>query len=131
MKIKGAVLYASHRKYSVESIELDPPKQNEVLIRVRANGLCHSDEHLVTGDVAMSEEQEAQFGRRQFPIIAGHEAAGEVVEIGPGVDYLKVGDHVVTSFVPSCGMCPMCVIGKQALCDFGASTLSGRQVDGT
>ena len=131
MKVKAAVLYAPHTDYSVESIELDPPKQNEVLIQIRASGLCHSDEHFVTGDITWNEEQERAMGRRQFPLIAGHEIAGEVVELGPGVDDLNIGDHVVSNFVPSCGLCPMCVTGRQALCDNGAMALAGRQADGT
>jgi NDMA-dependent alcohol dehydrogenase len=131
VKVKAAVLFAPHTDYSVESIELDPPKHNEVLVRVRACGMCHSDEHFVTGDIVMTEEQQQMMGRRQFPIITGHEMAGEVVELGSGIGGLIVGDHVVSSFVPSCGVCPMCVTGKQALCDNGAKALAGRQSDGT
>ena len=70
-------------------------------------------------------------GHRQYPLVAGHEAAGEVVEVGPNVHDLQPGDHVVASFVPSCGWCEMCVTGRQALCDRGATTLSGYQADNT
>ena len=89
--------------------------------------MCHSDEHLVTGDMVLDAEITEMMGWQQFPIVAGHEGAGEVVEVGPGVTNLAVGDHVVTSFVPSCGVCPSCSTGHQNLCDLGATLLSGRQ----
>jgi NDMA-dependent alcohol dehydrogenase len=131
MKTKAAVLYGPHTEYQIEEIDLDPPKEGEVLVKFAASGMCHSDEHLVTGDMVLDEEIAAMMGWKQFPIIAGHEGAGEVVEVGPGVPDLAVGDHVVTSFVPSCGVCPSCSTGHQNLCDLGATLLSGRQQDGT
>jgi NDMA-dependent alcohol dehydrogenase len=131
VKTKAAVLYGPHTPYSVETIELDPPKENEVLVQIRAVGLCHSDEHLVTGDLAFDEATQEAMGHRQFPIISGHEVAGEVIEVGPGLRDLAPGDHIVTSFVPSCGECEMCATGHQALCDTGANTLAGLQNDGT
>ena len=67
-------------------------------------------------------------GLEQFPIIGGHEGAGEVVEVGPGVTSVAVGDHVVLGFIPSCGRCPSCAAGRQHLCDLGAFLLAGRQV---
>ena len=66
-------------------------------------------------------------GAQQFPVIGGHEGAGEVVEVGPGVTSLQPGDHVVMSFIPACGRCPSCAIGQQHLCDLGAYSLAGRQ----
>ena len=75
-------------------------------------------------DPAVAEE----LGVEQFPIIGGHEGAGEVVEVGPGVTTLQPGDHVVLGFIPSCGRCPFCATGKQNLCDLGAYLLAGRQV---
>ena len=131
MKTKAAVLYGPHTDYQIEEIELDPPKDGEVLVKFAASGMCHSDEHLVTGDMVLDEEITQMMGWQQFPIIAGHEGAGEVVEVGPGVKNLALGDHVVTSFVPSCGVCPSCASGHQNLCDLGATLLSGRQFDGT
>ena len=107
MKTKAAVLYAPHTEYQVEEIELDPPKDGEVLVKFAASGMCHSDEHLVTGDMVLDAEITEMMGWQQFPIIAGHEGAGEVVEVGPGVTDLAVGDHVVTSFIPSCGRVPV------------------------
>lgn len=131
MKTKAAVLYGPHTEYQVEEIELDAPKEGEVLVKFAASGMCHSDEHLVTGDMVLDAEITEMMGWQQFPIIAGHEGAGEVVEVGPGVKELAVGDHIVTSFVPSCGICPSCSSGHQNLCDLGATLLSGRQQDGT
>jgi S-(hydroxymethyl)glutathione dehydrogenase/alcohol dehydrogenase len=131
MRTRAAVLYAPHTEYVVEEIELDPPKAGEVLVKFTASGMCHSDEHMVTGDMAMDPAVLEMLGWKQYPIIMGHEGAGVVVEVGPGVTELEVGDHVVTSFVPSCGRCPSCASGHQNLCDNGAYLLSGRQADGT
>ena len=128
MKSKAAILWETHSKWSVEDIELDPPKQGEVLIKLAASGLCHSDEHLVTGDMVLDQATADALGLKQLPIIGGHEGAGEVVEVGPGVTTLAPGDHVVMSFIPACGRCPSCAIGQQHLCDLGAFLLAGRQV---
>jgi NDMA-dependent alcohol dehydrogenase len=131
MRTRAAVLYAPHTEYRIEEIELDPPRAGEVLVRLVASGLCHSDEHLVKGDIALDPGLLDAFGWQQFPIVNGHEGAGVVEAIGPGVTELSVGDHVVTSFVPSCGRCPSCASGHQNLCDLGAFLLSGHQLDGT
>ena len=128
MKSKAAILWETNSKWSVEDIELDPPKQGEVLIKLAASGLCHSDEHLVTGDMVLDQATADALGLKQLPIIGGHEGAGEVVEVGPGVTTLAPGDHVVMSFVPACGRCPSCAVGQQHLCDLGAFLLAGRQV---
>jgi S-(hydroxymethyl)glutathione dehydrogenase/alcohol dehydrogenase len=128
MKSKAAILWEQGSKWSVEDIELDGPQQGEVLIKLAASGLCHSDEHMVTGDMVLDPEIASMMGLKQFPIIGGHEGAGEVVEVGPGVSNLAVGDHVVMSFIPACGRCPSCAIGQQHLCDLGAFLLAGRQV---
>ena len=131
MRTRAAVLYAPHTEYKIEEIELDDPKANEVLVRFVASGMCHSDEHMVTGDMAMDPSILEMLGWQQYPIILGHEGGGIVEKVGPGVTELAVGDHVVTSFVPSCGRCPSCAKGQQNLCDNGAHLLSGRQEDGT
>ena len=131
MRTRAAVLYAPHTEYKIEEIELDDPKANEVLVRFVASGMCHSDEHMVTGDMAMDPAIIEMLGWQQYPIILGHEGGGIVEKVGPGVTELKAGDHVVTSFVPSCGRCPSCAKGQQNLCDNGAHLLSGRQEDGT
>jgi len=128
MKSKAAILWETNSKWSVEDIELDAPKQGEVLIKLAASGLCHSDEHLVTGDMVLDQATADALGLKQLPVIGGHEGAGEVVEVGPGVTTLAPGDHVVMSFVPACGRCPSCAMGQQHLCDLGAFLLAGRQV---
>jgi S-(hydroxymethyl)glutathione dehydrogenase/alcohol dehydrogenase len=101
----------------VEEIDLDPPGPGEVLVKLAASGMCHSDEHLVTGDLP--------FG---LPIIGGHEGAGVVQEVGEGVSWLAPGDHVVFGFIPSCGRCASCSTGHQNLCDLGALMGLGRQI---
>lgn len=128
MKMKAAVLWDPKSDWSVEEVELDPPKAGEVLLKLVGSGLCHSDEHLLTGDMTMDPTVAEQLGVQQFPIVGGHEGAGEVVEVGPGVTSLQPGDHVVLGFIPSCGRCPSCARGRQNLCDLGAFLLGGRQV---
>jgi NDMA-dependent alcohol dehydrogenase len=120
MKTKAAVLYGTHEKWQVEEVELDPPHSKEVLVKLTASGLCHSDEHLVTGDIPIP-----------FPVIGGHEGAGIVVEVGPDVDHVKEGDSVVLSFLPACGRCSYCARGLQNLCDLGMFLINGPQLDGT
>ena len=117
MKTKAAILWEVGKDWSVEEIELDPPKEGEVLVKLAASGLCHSDEHLLTGDLPFD-----------LPIIGGHEGAGVVQEVGEGVTTLKAGDHVVFGFIPSCGRCPSCSTGHQNLCALGASLGTGRQI---
>ena len=117
MKTEAAVLWEVGGDWSVEEIELDPPKEGEVLLRMTASGMCHSDEHLVTGDLPFA-----------LPIIGGHEGAGIVEEVGPGVTDLQPGDRVVLGFVPSCGKCPPCSTGHQSLCDLGAFLATGMQI---
>ena len=131
MKTKAAILWEPHSKYVVDEIELDAPKAGEVLVDFKACGMCHSDEHVVDGDLSLPQEVLDMFGWQQFPIICGHEGAGVIVEVGPGPNDLAEGDHVVTSFVPSCGKCPSCLTGHSNLCDLGAGLLAGTQLDGT
>jgi len=131
MKVKAAVLYGAGTKYEIEEVTLDPPKEGEVLVRYAASGMCHSDEHLVTGDMVLPAEISDAMGWLQFPMIAGHEGAGVIEEVGPGVTGFQAGDHIVTSFIPACGSCPSCVTGHQNLCDLGNNLLSGRMADGT
>jgi S-(hydroxymethyl)glutathione dehydrogenase/alcohol dehydrogenase len=128
MEIPAAVLWKTHSPWSVEDIVLDPPKQGEVLVKLAASGLCHSDEHLVTGDITIPPDIAEQTGASTTPIIGGHEGAGEVVEVGPGVTALQPGDHVALGFVPACGRCPSCARGLSSLCDLGAFLIFGRQV---
>jgi NDMA-dependent alcohol dehydrogenase len=128
MEVPAAVLWKTHSPWSVEDIVLDPPQQGEVLVKLAASGLCHSDEHLVTGDITIPPDIAEQTGASTTPIVGGHEGAGEVVEVGPGVTALKPGDHVALGFVPACGRCPSCARGRSNLCDMGAFLIFGRQV---
>jgi S-(hydroxymethyl)glutathione dehydrogenase/alcohol dehydrogenase len=120
MKTRAAVLRATGQDFEITELDLDPPKAGEVLIRYVAAGLCHSDEHLRHGDIVP-----------RFPIVGGHEGAGIIEEVGPGVTRLAPGDHVICSFLPVCGHCRWCSTGKSNLCDLGANLLTGCQVDGT
>jgi alcohol dehydrogenase len=118
MKIKAAVLnemgveapYAKSKPLAVEEVELDAPGHGEVLVKIGAAGLCHSDLSVIEGNRP-----------RPMPMALGHEAAGIVEKLGPGIDDLKVGDHVVMVFVPSCGHCLPCAEGRPALCEPGAA----------
>lgn len=121
LKTKAAVLWEPNTPWSIEEIELDPPGPGEVLVKLFASGLCHSDDHLVSGDIPFA-----------LPIVGGHEGAGVIEQVGEGVSWLAVGDHVVFSFIPACGRCPSCSTGHQNLCDLGALLGAGMQVaDGT
>ena len=133
MKSRAAVLYGIDQPWVVEEIEVDDPKANEVLVNWKVAGMCHSDEHFVTGDMVPPKELLAMMGVDDFfPFIGGHEGAGVVVKLGPGVTTLQVGDHVSASFVPSCGRCRYCSTGRQNLCNLGAGTLTGGMItDGT
>ncbi|WP_328188112.1 zinc-dependent alcohol dehydrogenase family protein [Marinobacter sp. OP 3.4] len=119
MKIRAAVLQAigaerpfnETRPLVIEELELDPPGDNEVLVEIKAAGLCHSDLSVIDGNRP-----------RPVPMALGHEAAGIVKEVGNGVRDLKPGDHVVAVFVPSCGHCEPCAEGRPALCEPAAKT---------
>jgi NDMA-dependent alcohol dehydrogenase len=120
MKTRTAVIHAPGEAIRVETIELDPPKDHEVLVRMVAAGICHSDYHIVVGDLPS-----------YLPLALGHEGAGIVESVGPGVTNCKPGDHVVLTFIPSCGHCRYCTEGHSNLCNMGASILMGPQLDGT
>lgn len=117
MKIRAAVLrvmstdlpYSKSKPLVIEEVTLAPPGPGELLIKIHASGLCHSDLSVINGDRP-----------RGLPIVLGHESSAEVVELGQGVTDLKIGDHVVMVFVPSCGCCSPCSEGRPALCIPGA-----------
>jgi S-(hydroxymethyl)glutathione dehydrogenase/alcohol dehydrogenase len=122
VKTKGALIWEFNQPWSIEEIEIGDPRRHEVKIQMEAAGMCHSDHHLVTGGIPMAG----------FPVLGGHEGAGTIIEVGEGVEDLAVGDHVVLSFIPSCGKCPSCQAGMRNLCDLGAGLLGGVAVsDGT
>jgi S-(hydroxymethyl)glutathione dehydrogenase/alcohol dehydrogenase len=117
--MKAAVLYEAGKPLVIEDIKLAPPKAGEVRVKVAANGACHSDLHVMTGDMRMP-----------LPIVLGHEGAGIVEEVGPGVASVKQGDHVVLSFSPVCGHCYYCTQGTPHLCETRPKAL-GTLLDGT
>ena len=120
MKVKAAVLHDVKTPFEITELDLDGPGAGEVLIRYVAAGLCHSDLHLTEGDLTP-----------RFPVVGGHEGAGVIEEVGPGVTKVKPGDHVVCSFIPNCGVCRYCSTGHQSLCDLGATILYGSFPDGS
>ena len=119
MKTRAAVLRKGGTPWEITELELDPPKANEVLIRMEAAGLCHSDEHIRAR------------GSARLPLVGGHEGAGVVVEAGPGVTRVQVGDRVSCSYIPVCGKCRYCSTGRQNLCDQGLNAAIGCLPDKT
>ncbi|CPR10231.1 alcohol dehydrogenase B [Mycobacterium bohemicum DSM 44277] len=133
MKTRGAILHDVGGPWSVEEFELDPPRAGEVLVQMAAAGLCHSDDHILKGDMSAPNEVMESFGLpTMFPTVGGHEGAGVVHQVGPGVTDFAVGDHVVMSFVAVCGQCRWCATGMEYLCDVGIGTMvPGMPTDGT
>jgi alcohol dehydrogenase (nicotinoprotein) len=120
MKTRAAVMWEAGKPWEVVELDLDPPKAGEVLVRFVASGLCHSDDHVRTGDLPS-----------RYPLVGGHEGAGVIEQVGDGVYDVEVGDHVVCSFLPTCGKCRMCSTGHQNLCDMGALLMDGCLPDHT
>jgi S-(hydroxymethyl)glutathione dehydrogenase/alcohol dehydrogenase len=114
MKTKAAVVYEPGKPIEIEELDLDGPKEGEVLIRYTHAGLCHSDIHVAHGDLPC-----------RTPMVLGHEGAGIIEDVGPGVTRVKPGDKVVCSFIPNCGHCRWCATGRQSICDMGATILEG------
>ena len=109
MTTRAAVLHKAGEDWEITELDLDEPKDYEVLINYKAAGLCHSDEHI-----------RAEGGSHiRMPLVGGHEGAGIVEAVGPGVTRVQPGDHVVTSYIPACGKCRYCSTGHQNLCDRG------------
>ncbi|HYH51601.1 MAG TPA: NDMA-dependent alcohol dehydrogenase [Acidimicrobiia bacterium] len=121
MKTTAAVLFSQPGKWEVTEVDLDEPKATEVLVKIVAAGMCHSDDHMVTGDLPSMK----------LPMCGGHEGAGVVEAVGSAVSNVAPGDHVVLQFIPGCGRCRWCAGGQQNLCDSGAMLLAGCQLDGT
>lgn len=105
MQATAAVLYEVKKPVVIEDVEVLEPGPHEVLVHWAANGVCHSDLHVITGDYP-----------HPLPVVLGHEAAGVVEKIGPGVETVKPGDHVCSSYIPSCGRCSYCIGGQPTMC---------------
>ena len=134
MQVKASIVSELKGPWHTETIEIDEPHANEVKVKMAFAGMCHSDEHVRTGDMVPDESViEFLSGRTSmFPVIGGHEGSGVVESVGPNVTTLKPGDHVAVSFIPSCGRCEYCASGRQYICDLGAHTLVGPMIaDGT
>ena len=119
MKTKAAVLYQPQSPLVIEEVDLDEPKNGEVLVRIQAAGICRSDWHLMSGESSI-----------RMPAILGHEGAGIVERIGPDVTRIQPGDTVILSFVSGCGKCYFCKINRSNICDLHMST-SSSMLDGT
>ena len=118
MKTRASILRQAPGKYETAQLDLEGPRPDEVLVKVAASGLCHSDDHIATGDMPIPV----------LPIAGGHEG-GVVQEVGSAIKGLQEGDHVVFSFIPGCGRCRFCARGQQNLCDTGANMLIGSRFD--
>src|SRR5262249_40657495 len=122
MKVRAAVAREAGKPLSLETVEVGGPKVGEVLVEIKATGICHTDEYTLSG-----ADPEGI-----FPAILGHEGAGIVADVGPGVTSLKKGDHVIPLWRLSCGICEFCSDGRPALCNAGLQVrMTGRFLDGT
>jgi len=122
MKIKAAVAWAPNQPLSIEEIDLEGPKKGEVLVKMVATGVCHTDAFTLSGEDAEGI----------FPVVLGHEGGGIVEEVGEGVTTLKKGDHVIPLYIPECGACEYCTSGKTNLCQRVRETQGrGLMPDGT
>src|SRR5512146_2995426 len=122
MKVRAAVAYEPHKPLVVEDVDLEGPKAGEVLVQLKATGICPTDEFTLSG-----ADPEGL-----FPVIFGHEGAGVVVDVGPGVTTLKKGDHVIPLYTPECRQCKSCTSHKTNLCTSIRSTQGqGVMPDGT
>src|SRR5256885_16905422 len=122
MKTKAAIAHAAGRPLEVVTVDLDGPKAGEVLVEIRASGVCHTDEFTRSG-----ADPEGL-----FPVIFGHEGAGVVVDVGPGVTSVKKGDHVIPLYTPECRQCKSCLSRKTNLCTaIRATQGKGVMPDGT
>jgi len=116
MQTRGAVIRQAPGKYEVVDLEVDDPRPDEIQVKMVGSGMCHSDDHIATGDIPVGT----------YPMAGGHEGAGVVTKVGGhNSKGIQEGDHVVFSFLPSCGHCRWCASGRQNLCDLGAGILAG------
>src|SRR5690349_20982335 len=121
MQTQAAVLFEAKQPFRIETLTLDEPHDNEVLVKIAASGVCHSDYHLVSGAT-----------KHPMPVVPGHEGAGVVEAVGAGVTHVKPGDHVVLNWAPACGDCFYCQHGKPNLCETYIKPIwAGTMLDGT
>ena len=121
MQTRAAVLHAVHQPLQIETLDLAPPQQGEVLVKVGAAGVCHSDWHVISGATSHT-----------LPVVLGHEGAGVVQACGPGVTRVRPGDHIALNWAPSCGHCFYCLHSSPSLCDaYLAPIWAGTLMDGT
>lgn len=131
MKSRAAILHGVGQPWKIAEVDLGSPGPREALVRMRVAGVCHSDDHYATGDT-LADPAPGHPHIGPFPLLGGHEGAGVVEAVGPGVTDIKPGDHVAMSFIPACGRCRFCVDGMSFICDRGASLMSTAMVtDGT
>ena len=116
---RGAIMRSAPGQWEVTDLVADDPQPGEIQVKLAASGLCHSDDHIATGDMPVGK----------YPFLGGHEGAGVVTAVGPGVKGYEEGDHVVFSFLPGCGRCRYCANGQQYICDSGAYLLVGSRWD--
>ncbi|MGQ0481130.1 MAG: NDMA-dependent alcohol dehydrogenase [Pseudonocardia sp.] len=119
MKTRAAILRGSPGRFETAVLDLDEPRAGEVLVKMAATGLCHSDDHMQTGHMKM----------KTYPAVGGHEGAGVIQQVGPEVHGLREGDHVVLACMTACGRCKFCSMGQQNLCDLGQFMLVGGRND--
>lgn len=121
MQVRAAVFYEPGVPFAIETLDLEAPKAGEVLVRVAAAGVCHSDWHLMTGAT-----------RHRVPVVPGHEGAGVVLAVGDGVTRVKPGDHVALNWSPNCGTCFYCLNDRPSLCATYVEPIwAGTMMDGT
>ncbi|MCX6512061.1 MAG: alcohol dehydrogenase catalytic domain-containing protein, partial [Actinobacteria bacterium] len=126
MKSRAAICFGVNEPWKIEEIDIDEPHAGEVKVRMVWSGMCHSDEHLRTGEISAPLETLQAFGvNSMYPIVGGHEGSGIVESVGDNVTTLAPGDKVAVAFIPACGTCFYCASGRQHLCDMGMFTLAG------
>jgi NDMA-dependent alcohol dehydrogenase len=119
VETRGAIIREAPGKFEVVDLVSDDPRPGEIQVKLAASGMCHSDDHLATGDIPVAH----------YPMAGGHEGAGVVTAVGTNTKGFKEGDHVVFSFLPACGRCRWCASGMSYLCDLGAGLLVGARFD--
>jgi NDMA-dependent alcohol dehydrogenase len=119
VKTRGAIMRSAPGKFEVVDLISDDPRPGEIQVKLAASGMCHSDDHLATGDIPVGH----------YPMAGGHEGAGVVIKVGENTPGFAEGDHVVFSFLPACGKCRFCANGMSYLCDLGAGLLVGARFD--